>query len=227
MWLLTGKRNPQCKRMHLETIKGLQSQLVVSAGGLTYVAEKKVGVVKKMDHLVCFLPGTLALGAQHIPEHHDEHMALAAKLVETCYQMYARQRTGLAPEFVKFNSDMQVGAAHNLLRPETVESLFYMWRFTHDPKYREWGWKIFTAFERHTRIPTGGYSGIKDVNNVNGKKDDSMQTFWLAEALKYFLLLFSEDDLLSLDRTVINTEAHPLNVIPAGSAGDVAARIKR
>ena len=33
-------------------------------------------VIKKMDHLVCFVPGTLALGAQHIPEVPDEHMTL-------------------------------------------------------------------------------------------------------------------------------------------------------
>jgi len=222
MWLLTGKRNPQYKRMYLETIVGLQQQLVVSSQGLTYVAEKARGqVARKMDHLVCFLPGTIALGAQHLPEQHDEHMELAAKLIETCYQMYARQRTGLAPEYVRFQGDMTIGAAHNLLRPETVESLFYMWRFTHDPKYREWGWRIFTAFERHCRVSTGGYAGLKNVNVDTSAKDDTMQTFWLAETLKYFLLLFSDDEALSLTENVINTEAHPLAVIPEGSAGDV------
>ena len=61
-------------------------------------------VTRKMDHLVCFLPGTIALGAQHLPEQHDEHMSLAGRLIETCYQMYARQRTGLAPEFVRFQA---------------------------------------------------------------------------------------------------------------------------
>lgn len=46
---------------------------------------------------------------------------------------------------------------HNLLRPETVESLFYLYRFTKDEKYRDWGWKIFqvsqTALSRvvHTK----------------------------------------------------------------------------
>lgn len=93
-------------------------------GGFTYVAELVHSAPKrKMDHLVCFLPGTLALGAQHLPDHRREHMDLAAKLTETCYNMYARQRTGLAPEFVSFGArGMEVGAAHNLLRPETVEA---------------------------------------------------------------------------------------------------------
>ena len=57
-----------------------------------------------MDHLVCFVPGMLALGAQHIPEVHDEHMQLAAALTDTCHAMYDKQRTGLAPEFVRFSA---------------------------------------------------------------------------------------------------------------------------
>ena len=53
--------------------------------------------------------------------------------------------------------------AHNLLRPETVESLFIMRRITGDDKYREWGWKIYEAFEKHCRVQNGGYVGIRNV----------------------------------------------------------------
>ena len=53
------------------------------------------------DHLVCFLPGTLALGAHNgLPA---EHMDLAKELMETCYQMYTQMETGLSPEIVQFN----------------------------------------------------------------------------------------------------------------------------
>ena len=41
-------------------------------------------------------------------------------------------------------------------------------------------------------------------------KADRMESFWLAETLKYFYLIFSEPDLVSLDEYVLNTEAHPL-----------------
>ena len=187
-------------------------------GGLTYVAESKNGaVLRKMDHLVCFVPGMLALGAQHIPEVAEEHMAVAKKLTRTCYEMYARMATGLAPEFVRFppKQGMVIGAAHNLLRPEAIESVFYLWRFTKDPMYREWGWKMFLAFEKHCKIPQGGYAGLKNVNLDNSPKDDKMETFWLAESLKYFLLLFSDDSLLNLETHVLNTEAHPLKVMPS------------
>mgnify|MGYP002045110062 CR=1 FL=1 len=102
--------------------------------------------------------------------------------------------------------------SHCLLRPETVESLFYMWRFTKDPKYREWGWKAFLGFEKYTKVATGGYSGIKNVNSENSPKDDTMQTFWLAETLKYFYLIFADADVVHLDEWVFNTAAHPLRL---------------
>ena len=99
-------------------------------------------------------------------------------------------KTGLAPEFVRFSAGgaMSIGAPHNLLRPEAIESIFYMWRFTKDPKYREWGWRMFLAFETHCRVEGGGYVGLKNVDSDRSPKDDKMETFWLAETLKYFRL---------------------------------------
>lgn len=50
---------------------------------------------------MCFLPGTLALGAYNgLPE---DHMDLAKQMMETCYQMYVQMETGLSPEIVHFN----------------------------------------------------------------------------------------------------------------------------
>lgn len=50
------------------------------------------------------------------------------------------------------------------------------------------------------------------MRSENPPKDDTQQTFWLAETLKYLYLLFSEDELIPLDKYVFNTEAHPLKV---------------
>lgn len=58
---------------------------------------------------------------------------------------------------------MSVGTSWNILRPETVESLFYLWRLTGNKTYQEWGWNIFQAFEKNSRIETG-YVGLKDVS---------------------------------------------------------------
>ena len=58
---------------------------------------------------------------------------------------------------------MSVGTSWNILRPETVESLFYLWRLTGNKTYQEWGWNIFQAFEKNSRIESG-YVGLKDVS---------------------------------------------------------------
>jgi hypothetical protein len=99
--------------------------------------------------------------------------AAAEVYLETCYQ----SASGLAPESAFFPTtpnpllehppDMtSVASPHNLLRPETLESLFLMYRRTGDRRFREMGWEIFQAFETHTRVESGGYSGLQNVNSL-------------------------------------------------------------
>ena len=95
-----------------------------------------------------------------------------------------------------------------ILRPETVESYFYMWRATHDPMYQEWGWSAVQAIEKHCRTDNG-YTGLKNVFDAHPPKDNVQQSFFLAETLKYLYLLFSDDSDISLREYVFNTEAHP------------------
>ncbi|WIA40463.1 hypothetical protein OEZ86_013819 [Tetradesmus obliquus] len=110
----------------------------------------------------------------------------------------------------------------DFLRPEAIETLFYLWRATGDQIYREWGWNMFRAFERYCRVESGGYATVADVNLVPPKLAPKMESFWLAETLKYFYLLFENDlTVLPLDQWVFNTEAHPLPVW--GSPADVQA----
>uniref|UniRef100_A0A7N4PWB4 alpha-1,2-Mannosidase n=1 Tax=Sarcophilus harrisii TaxID=9305 RepID=A0A7N4PWB4_SARHA len=106
--------------------------------------------------------------------------------------------------------------SYYILRPEVVESYMYMWRLTHDPKYRQWGWEVVEALEKYCRTETG-FSGIRNVYTMFPEHDNMQQSFFLAETLKYLYLLFSEDDLLSLEDWVFNTEAHPLPPLPLDS----------
>lgn len=110
----------------------------------------------------------------------------------------------------------KVGAINSnyILRPETVESYFIMWRLTHDQKYRDWGWEVVQALELNCRTKYG-YSGIKNVYANPVQHDNIQQSFFLAETLKYLYLLFSDDSLLSFDEWVFNTEAHPLPILGA------------
>lgn len=48
----------------------------------------------------------------------------------------------------------------------------------------------------------------------SGEKDDMMQSFFLAETLKYLYLLFSPSTVIPLDEWVFNTEAHPVRITP-------------
>lgn len=95
-----------------------------------------------------------------------------------------------------------------LLRPEAIESVFMMYRITGDPVWMDKGWRMFQSIEKITRTSIAN-SAIDDVTRSKPKKIDSMESFWLAETLKYFYLLFSEFDVVNLDEWVLNTEAHP------------------
>ncbi|KAK3321539.1 glycosyl hydrolase family 47-domain-containing protein [Apodospora peruviana] len=102
-----------------------------------------------------------------------------------------------------------LGDRRYILRPEAIESVWYMYRITGDPIWQEKGWRMFQAVIKATQTEVG-HSAIDDVTSTTQPLPaDSMESFWLAETLKYFYLLFTEPDVLSLDEWVFNTEAHP------------------
>ncbi|KAH8905389.1 endoplasmic reticulum mannosyl-oligosaccharide 1,2-alpha-mannosidase [Coniochaeta sp. PMI_546] len=240
-----------------DALKGVRKHLVTytEPSRFTIIGERPSGLKNdlspKMDHLVCFMPGTIALAAtgglsekeaRKLPtwnKQKEEDMKLARELMHTCWGMYKYMATGLAAEITYFkisspplpesapheapaefdpspdaewrkDFDVKPFDSHNLQRPETVESLFYMWRITGDVKYREWGWEMFKSFMNYTAVEDGGgFTSLANANVVPPTRRDNMESFWLAETLKYFYLLFSPDDLLPLDGIVLNTEAHP------------------
>ena len=102
----------------------------------------------------------------------------------------------------------RLGAREYILRPEAIESVFYMYRITGDPYWREKGWHMFESINNATAAEYGN-SAISDVTAVEPTLRDKAESFWTAETLKYFWLLFSEPDQVSLDDWVFNTEAHP------------------
>ncbi|GAB7366671.1 hypothetical protein MBLNU230_g8654t1 [Neophaeotheca triangularis] len=266
-YLQTSEQEPVYQELWKESLEGVKKHLITysSPSNFTVLAERPQGLDKpltaKMDHLVCFLPGTIALGvtngksvaeARKQPNwgpEQEEDLKLAEELMKTCWGMYKVTPTGLAPEIAHFNihdpplmyndfnptdlpkspedfsehADVLTGKtpigkddyiikpsdSHNLQRPETVESLFYMWRITGDEKYREWGWDMFQSFVQWTAVEDGtGYSSLQDVTRIPPVMRDNMESFWLAETLKYFYLLFSPSTILPLEDVVFNTEAH-------------------
>lgn len=224
VWLLTGRKHDMYKDMYVRSIEGMMQKLVRKTGDYTYLSQIPDSNV--MGHLACFVPGMLAMGAKSgivNAEKSEEHLQLAKDLVHSCYSAYEKMETGIGPDSARFSGgDIRPNDARYLNRPETSESVFYLWKATKDPMYREWGWKIFKALERHCRVETG-YAGLNNVNSANGGgKIDKMESFFVAETLKYLYLIQSDDDVLPMSGIddaqgktegnffVFNTEAHPL-----------------
>ena len=196
LWIQGGKTESLYREMYDESIEGMHTELlqVSSPSKLTYIADKNGGHMDhKMDHLVCFMGGLLALGAYTDPLGMDSpraqrDMKTAKALTYTCYQMYARMATGISAEFVQFveGRDFQIGrgAPHYLLRPEAFESFYILNQITGDPVYREWGWEAFLSIEKYCKTSIA-YGSLPNVQDTNGRPRDKMESFFLAETLKY------------------------------------------
>uniref|UniRef100_A0A6Q2XYU3 alpha-1,2-Mannosidase n=2 Tax=Esox lucius TaxID=8010 RepID=A0A6Q2XYU3_ESOLU len=207
-WLMSDKTDDEGKKLYYDALKAIETSLIrKSSGGLTYIAEWKGGLLEhKMGHLTCFAGGMIALGADGAPEDQTGHqMEQAAEIARTCHESYARTTLKLGPEAFRFDGGVEAIATRQnekyfILRPEVIETYMYMWRFTHDPKYRDWGWEAVQALEKYCRVD-GGYSGVRDVYASSPNHDDVQQSFYLAETLKAqvaLIVTFSSSALLGL-----------------------------
>lgn len=118
------------------------------------------------------------------------------------------KQAALPPGFVGIRSRTYI------LRPEAIESVWYMYRITGDATWQDKGWTMFEAIINATSTRFG-HSAIHDVTaslEDGSFQMDQMESFWLAETLKYFYLLYSTPDVISLDEWVLNTEAHPFKL---------------
>ncbi|KAF2018773.1 glycoside hydrolase family 47 protein [Aaosphaeria arxii CBS 175.79] len=196
------------------------------------------------EHLSCFIGGLFALGGRLFQN--ESYVETGAKLARGCAYAYKSMPTGIMPERYNMiicpdqsacTWDEEVWEAGRkkrpenkphlpkgfttakdpryILRPEAIESIFVLWRITGDEAFREIAWEMFEAVAKATDTPLAN-AAIDDVTVLNSKKTDYMESFWMAETLKYFYLCFADPDLISLDEFVLNTEAHPLRLSANG-----------
>uniref|UniRef100_A0A0N5BJW6 alpha-1,2-Mannosidase n=1 Tax=Strongyloides papillosus TaxID=174720 RepID=A0A0N5BJW6_STREA len=167
--------------------------------------------------LEAFYPGLLALVGD----------VENAKSIMLNYNHILRQY-GVPPEFYNLNKfEAHSGREGYPLRPEVVESLMYIYKATKDPTYLEMGASMVDTIEILAKTKCG-YATIKDVRD--GTIEDRMESFFLAETIKYFYLLFDKDNFIHNDGTeskiiatergqcaiqaggyIFNTEAHPVD----------------
>lgn len=196
-WLLFDDKD--CEHMWKESAAALNRYLAHEAAtGLWYGrVNMMTGKLEKtwFGGLEAFLPAVLALGGD---------LDRAQRLQESCYKMW--NVAGLEPERLDYAS-MRILNPGYPLRPEIMESAYYLWYYTGDSRYREMGRTFLESLMNHCRTENG-YAALRNVETKEQK--DEMESFFLAETLKYLYLLFAPRETLDLDRVIFNTEAHPI-----------------
>lgn len=196
-WLLFGDRD--CEQMWKTSIAAINKYLAEDVATGFWYGQADMNTGKLTGHhfgaLDAFFPGTLALSGD---------LERARKLEDSAFKMWTTY--GIEPEEIDYRT-MDIVYDGYVLRPEIVESAFYLQRFTGDPRYREMGWLFFDSLVKYCRTDVG-FAAIKDVRKKT--QEDQMESFFLAETMKYLFLLFSPPETLDLKTHVFNTEAHPI-----------------
>jgi ER degradation enhancer, mannosidase alpha-like 2 len=200
-YLLKGARlfgDPDLARMWAASLKAINAHLADEAPSGPWYGQVDMNTGKRtaseFGALHAFLPGVLALGGD---------LDHARRLEDSCLAMWTLR--GVEPELLDYRA-MSIRSPEYPLRPEIVESAFYLHRFTKDPRYLEMGRTFFESVRKYCRTDSG-YTVLKSV--VTKEKGDLMPSYFLAETVKYFYLLFSGEP-IDFDEVVFNTEAHPL-----------------
>jgi len=208
-WLLFGDED--CRRMWRDSIAAINkylgeevtSDLLSFLGRIPYQqvwyghADMNTGkrTATIYGALDAFFPAVLALSGD---------LDRAQRLQESSFRMWSMY--GIEPEELNYKS-MQIVSPGYLLRPEIIESTYYLYHYTRNPKYLRMGQTMFEDFAKYCRTDEG-YAALKSV--VTKEKTDSMQSFLFAETFKYFYLLFAPPQTLDFDKVIFNTEAHPI-----------------
>jgi len=196
-WLLFDDKD--CERMWKASIEAVNKYLADQAPtGFWYgQVNMNTGARTGTDFgaLDAFFPGTLALSGD---------LERARKLEDSAYKMWTT--FGIEPEEINYTT-MKITSGGYELRPEIIESAYYLHHFTKDPRYREMGKTFFDSLVKYCRTDVG-YAALSDVA-IKTKKDE-MESFFFAETLKYLYLLYAPPETLDLSKVIFNTEAHPI-----------------
>ncbi|KAK8139054.1 glycosyl hydrolase family 47 [Apiospora sp. TS-2023a] len=191
------------------------------------------------EHLACYIGGTMALGGRLLNRPNDvqigakltqgciyayksmpagvgpeRHNMIACESRKDCpwdEQVWIQERQK-RPEWKEHLPKGFTTAKdpRYILRPEAIESVFLLYRITGRTEFQDAAWDMFQGVRNSTGAKLAS-AAVPDVTKPvdPSENEDYMESFWLAETLKYFYLAFSPPDLVNLDDYVFNTEAHP------------------
>jgi mannosidase alpha-like ER degradation enhancer 2 len=196
-WKLFGDED--CLAMWNDSIAAANRYYPEEVDGALWVGQVDMDtgarLASRYGALDAFWPGLLAYSGD---------VEQARRLQASSFAMWNRH--GIEPEVYDYRRQ-EVLAPGYPLRPEIVESAWYLHRLTGDAQYRAMGKSMLDDFVRHTRTDSG-FATLASV--VTGEKEDDMESFVLAETFKYFYLLFAPPQALDPAKVVLTTEAHPL-----------------
>ena len=189
----------ECQTMWDSTITAINKYLYDSTSTGVWYGHANMNTGKRtateFGSLDAFFPDPLCLGGE---------VQRAAELEESCYKMW--NRYGIEPEQFNYSTMTATDPAY-YLRPEIVESAYYLYHYTKDPRYLVMGKTFFDDLRKYCRTDDG-YVQLKSV--VTHEKMDGMPSYFLAETLKYLYLLFAPPNTLNFNDVIFNTEAHPM-----------------
>jgi len=192
-------KDKDCEQMWKTSIAAVNKYVADSTpNGLWYAQVNMNTGAKVSTHygaLDAFFPAVLALSGD---------MERAGQLQQSSYKMWTTW--GIEPEEFDY-STMKITYPGYELRPEIIESTYYLYYFTGKPLYLDMGKTFADSLEKYCRTDTG-FAAL--VNVETKQQRDDMESFFLAETLKYLYLLYAPKSTLDLQTTVFNTEAHPI-----------------
>ena len=196
-WLLFDDKD--CERMWKTSIEAVNKYLADQAPSGFWYGQANMNsgarTGTEFGSLDAFFPGTLALSGD---------LDRGKKLEESAYKMWTT--FGIEPEEMNYMT-MKISYDGYELRPEIIESAFYLHHFTNDPHYLEMGRTFLESLTKYCRTDVG-YAALSNLEKKTQK--DEMESFFFAETLKYLFLLYAPADTIDLKTVVFNTEAHPI-----------------
>lgn len=193
--------------------------------------------------LACFVGGSFIMGSSVLDR--PDWLPYGLDFAEFCANGYRYAASGIGPTIYSWDLDIlaqpdivnqtdlyeragwfipEVSAYPGGQSPEAVESWYYAYQATGDQYWRDVAWAYVLAQNATLRVG----SGFSSINNVldptGGGSRSSMQSFMLAEVLKYQWLIQTEKkgEFHVLSGTpgsgnytnyfVYNTECHPIRV---------------
>jgi len=188
-----------CRKMWEDSIVAINKYLADEVRGELWYGHVEMNTGRRTAStygaLDAFFPAVLAMGGD---------LERAKRLQDSGYIMWTKH--GIEPEEFDYQK-MEVVSAGYPLRPEIIESNYYLHQYTGDEKYLRTGQTFFEDFVKHCKNDVA-YAGLKSV--ITKEKTDYMHSFLFAETFKYFYLLFAPPKTLDFKKTIFNTEAHPI-----------------